>query len=181
MNNSETNDHSILSRFKIILTIALITIALYFLWRYIAPPGIPVEEVISRSDEYIGSTITVRGVAIGVLYESTLSECVPFSCDCNDTNANYLFIGPEKGTHSEVGSIDPTLFINALECRGDVCTMYCDRLVYKNGQTYSFTGVLTDGYFGELSLENVNLNRSMRKLSLFWLPVSQFGGQIDLK
>ena len=181
MNRSEFKDHSIYKRIILIIGLAIIAVAFYFLLRFTIPPGISIEKVLLHPENYLGRTITVRGVAVGMIFDSTLNECEPFECDCNSTHSNYLYIGSEQGENKGYGSFDSWLFINALECRGDECTMYCDRLVYKNGQTYTFTGKLEDGFMGELSLEDVNLNKSSRKVGLFWLPVSQFGGQIDVR
>jgi len=181
MNESTVQDRSNNRRIILLIGIALIAATVYFLLRFVMPPGISTEDVVANSDEYLGRTITVRGIAAGMIFEATLNECEPFECDCNTTYSKYFFLGPGKRDNLGYGLIETLLIVNALDCNGNECTMSCERLVYKNGQMYAFTGRLDEGFRGELSLEDVNLNKSYRRVGLFWLPVSQFGGQIDVR
>ena len=167
--------------FKNLFAIFLIVLTLFFLWRYLSPPGLPVEEILSNPDKYIGTVITVRGIATSTIIESTLNECEPFSCDCNYTAARYLILGPKDNSGSTSLITEKSIFINALDCRGNECSMQCEYFVHKIGDEYSFTGILDDTNWDNLSLESVNLNRSMNKVGWVWLPVQTLGGNFDLK
>jgi len=167
--------------YKNLFAVFLIVLTLFFLWRYISTPGLSVEEVVSNSDQYIGTVVTVRGIATGTLIESTLSECEPFSCDCNETFASYFVLGSKQDLQSSTGMNYQKIIVNALNCHGDECSMHCDQFVHKIGDEYSFTGVLNDNHFGDLSLENVNLNRAMNKVGWVWLPVQTLGGKFNIR
>lgn len=152
---------------------------LFLLWRTILPPGIPVEKVTRNTEQYLGKTITIRGFARGIAYQTTLIDCAPFVCDCNDTTASYFLFGPEPVAKPNPVDRDQSLYVKALDCRGNDCTLVCDGFVHNRGEQYSFTGKLSDTLYG-MSLVNVNLEKSKHKVGWFWVPVSQNGGKIDL-
>lgn len=170
-------EHPVISNLGIIL-VCLVSFLLFYSLSKAASfsPGISVSRALSHPDRYEGKLITVRGHFAGSIIVSTLILCDPPSCDCNDTHAHQLLLTDSPGFRDIYSR---SLVVDALDCRGDECTLLCEGFTPAERGQYAFRGkLIKEGK--KMVLTEVDLDRSKRKTGFLWLPIRQLGGEIDL-
>ncbi len=123
------------------------------------PSFYKVSEVWAQASELEGKVIAVRGWA-GLWVESTLHDCDQSSCSCNTTQGSFSLYEQLGDGGSDLEEI----FIPALSCSGDDCSMSCTPFDPTASSAFEFTGTLKalrdQGRISALRLESVDLDAS---------------------
>ncbi|NOQ96389.1 MAG: hypothetical protein GQ555_07205 [Desulfobacterales bacterium] len=174
--NQFYDDHPIIANIGIILFCFITFLGFNFFSKVsIIPPGVSVSRVLSDPGYYDGKEVIIRGYSQGPIFVSTLILCEPPTCDCNSTYARHLILTNEKD-YEDIET--QSILVEALECKGDECKLVCAGFTPNDGLQYAFHGVMKDdGY--QITLIDVNLDKSKRKTGILWIPVMQQGGEID--